>query len=116
MCNDCGYIKRLNRRDFSKYTTCRKCKTSKDRDGYLGIHGIYNVLNLDHIGERRELYYNYKCLLCGKTSVVPKRNIEVNKTCCRCNEQTIDSVLHIYYNTYKNNAEVRNYQFDLTFN
>lgn len=115
VCNDCGYIKRLNRRDFMKYITCRKCKTSKDRDSYLGIHGIYDVLSLDHVGSRRELYYKCKCLLCGKISIVPKRNIEVNKSCDRCNEQTLDSVLHVYYNTYKDNAETRNLPFELTF-
>lgn len=115
ICNHCGTVKSVRRKQFDKYTICRECNINKSHDSMLGEHGIYEVLSFSHANSRRALFYSCKCKLCNKLSIVQKRDIEINQRCSRCNEQTDDSITLIYYKKYLNEALRRNLTFDLSY-
>lgn len=106
---------------------CRNCsKQSKSRDRVGEIHGIIEILELDHV-ERFEksestdlrVYYKTKCKLCGHESVRLYNSPQWKQLtkCKHCNDNkklSNNSFINKVYKNYRDSAKVRGYSWELT--
>lgn len=126
-CKKCGSLKKIYRSDWKnqKLRMCKRCLSITKRESHIGYENkTYKVvgINFERSNQnKRRVYYDVVCKNCGAKLVLRWDAIysdTKNTRCSKCCGNNIipseNAVYNVLYNSYKQNAIMRNFGFELT--
>lgn len=126
-CKKCGALKKVYKSDWKaqRLRICKKCLSLEKRESHIGYENkTYKVvrINLERSNQnKKRIYYDVICKNCGvkltlrwDAIIADTKNGKCSKCCGNNVIPTKNAVYNVLYNSYKQNAIMRNFNFELT--